>query len=285
MKSITAFFHLRRQRQTLMLYVDGELPQHEMARLRRHLESCAACRQALADIRICRQLLQAGRTPPFVPTEQIWQRLVRKTSPASPAGRTFGDFFSSTRWHYLRWPVAVAGLILFGLFIREKSGKDEHHMAAGTNRPTAFAGIDFGIFLDDLHREAAPANFYKRYPAQVVKLAEAQQAIPFPLAAIEALPDSFRLDCVRVLECNGQKCIQFTCIKADKVINIFQHALGQPWTLGQYAVTRMPICNVECLMVNAQNLAAVSWQGKDSEYLAVGNLAPQDFEQVVKILR
>ncbi|MCG3119119.1 MAG: hypothetical protein ALAOOOJD_01450 [bacterium] len=69
------------------------------------------------------------------------------------------------------------------------------------------------------------------------------------------------------------------------MINIFQHALGQPWTLGQYAVTRMPICNVECLMVNAQNLAAVSWQGKDSEYLAVGNLAPQDFEQVVKILR
>lgn len=279
MKKLTAFLHQRRQRQTLMLFVDGELPQQEMAPFRRHLESCATCRQALADIRDCRELLQAGRAPQFVPTEKIWQRVARKTSATSPAWSRLDEVFAAVFWRHLRWPVAIAGLILFALIIRETGNDGE------LQRSPAFAGIDYGLFLDDLHREAPPANFYKRYPAQVVKLAEAQQAIAFPLAAIEALPDSFRLDCVRVLECNGQKCIQFTCRKDGKVINIFQHALGQPWTLGQYAVTRTPICNVECLMVNAKNLAAVSWQGKNSEYLAVGNLAPQDFEQVVRTLQ
>ncbi len=117
------------------------------------------------------------------------------------------------------------------------------------------------------------------------KLEQFQQEIAFPLAAIEALPDSFRLDCVRVLECNGKKCVQFTCIKAGKVINIFQHALGQPWTLGQFAVARAPICNVECLLVSTQNVTAVSWKGNHSEYLTIGDLTPQEIAQVVQVLQ
>ncbi len=277
------FFDHRRLQRLLVLYVDDELPQNETAQMRQHLKSCAACRQKLSDIRACRELLKVGRTPQFVPTEQLWQRIFRKTSP--PERFRLGEIFSAARWRYLRWSAAVAGIILFGVTVWDKINESDHGIFDGARRPVAAAAIDYGIFLDDMRQETSEANFYKRYPAQVVKLVEARQAIAFPLAAIEALPDSFRLECVRVLECNGKKCIQFTCIKADKVINIFQHALGQPWTLGQYAVARAPICNVECLLVNAKNFTAVSWQGSESEYLAVGDLTPQEFEQVVQTLQ
>jgi len=283
MKNAITFFRHRRLQQALVFYIDGELSQNETAQMRRHLENCAECRQKLADIHACRELLKVGRTPQFVPTEQLWQRINRKTSP--PERFRLSEIFSAAQWRYLRWSIAVAMLILFGVTVWDKINESDHGILDGARRPVAAAAIDYGIFLDDMRQETSDANFYKRYPAQVVRLAEAQQAIAFPLAAIEALPDSFRLDCVRVLECSGKKCIQFTCIKADKVINIFQHALGQPWTLGQYAVARAPICNVECLLVNAKNLTAVSWQGSESEYLAVGDLTPQEFEQVVQTLQ
>jgi hypothetical protein len=286
MKRFFAFFHRRRWQQPLMLYGDGELPQNEMAQMRRHLERCSACRQALADIRASRELLKVGRTPqPFVPTEQLWLRIVKETSASSPKWFKFEEIFLSISWRYVRWPVAVAGLVLFGLIVREKMNEDERDVAAEAGQSFAFAGIDYGIFLDDMRREVSAANFYKRYPAQVVQLVEAQQKIAFPLAAIEALPDSFRLDCVRVLECNGRKCVQFTCIKAGKVINIFQHALGQAWTLGQFAVVRAPICNVECLLVSTKNTTAVSWKGNHSEYLAIGDLAQHELAQVVQVLQ
>jgi len=271
MEKIFAFFQHRRLQQALVLYADGELSPNEVTPVRRHLESCEACRQKLADIRACREFLKAGKAAPFIPTEQLWQRIVRKIS-SSP--RFLADeILSFLSWRHWRWAFVAAGLLLFGLAIWNRT----NNSGAGV--------IDYGIFLDDMHQETPAANFYKRYPAQVVKLAEARQAITFPLAAIETLPEAFRLDCVRVLECNGKKCIQFTCIKENKVINIFQHAPGQPWTLGDYAVARTPICNVECAVVNMKNLRAVNWQGRASEYLAVGNLAPEEFEQVVKILQ
>jgi hypothetical protein len=178
----------------------------------------------------------------------------------------------------------VALAILFAVAVWKKIPGNGHSVSP-EGQKVYVAAIDYGIFLDDIRQEIPPANFYKRHAAQVVQLAEAQQAIAFPLAAIESLPDSYRLDSIRVLECNGQKCIQFTCIKADKAINIFQHALGQPWTVGLYPIMRAPICNVECLLVNANDFAAVSWQGKDSEYLAVGEFTPQELGQVVQALR
>jgi|GEM_PF-6944794 len=284
MKKIIALLHRRRWQQTLLLYVDGELPQNEMAPIDRHLETCALCRQTQSEILACRALLKNGGKLPFIPAEQMWQRIARKTMAAPSRWQKLGEIFSAPSGQTLRWAV-VAGMILLGVIWGVKLKEGAHNIFIDTRAPVAAAAIDYGIFFDDLRRNAPASAFYKRYPAQIVKLTEAQQKIAFPLAAIETLPDSFRLDCVRVLECNGQKCIQFTCSKADKVINIFQHALGQAWTLGSYAVARAPICNVECLLVNASELTAVSWQGKYSEYLAVGDLAPQEFAQVVQMLR
>jgi hypothetical protein len=272
--------HHRRLQRSLVLYADGELPQNELARMHRHLESCATCRQKLADIRECRELLKIGRTPPFIPAEQLWRRIAGKIA-ASPSNRLDpGKIFTFANFRYLRWSLAAAALLLLSIAVLTRINLEE-----GTAVTGAKAVIDYGIFLDDVRREAAEGNFYKRYPAQVVQLVEAQQEVAFPLAAIEALPDSFRLDCVRVLECNGQKCVQFTCIKAGKVINIFQHALGQPWTLGQFAIARAPVCNVECLMMSTQNITAVSWKGNHSEYLTIGDLTSQELAQVVQVLQ
>ncbi|MGH7601667.1 MAG: anti-sigma factor family protein [bacterium] len=274
------FFHHRRLQRLLVLYADGELREHESAPIRRHLESCAACRQRLADIRGCRELLKMGQTPSFIPAEQLWRRIAGKIAASPPerfALRKISFFAGS---HYLRWSLAAAALLLLSVAVWKRTNLGETAAITG-----ARAIIDYGIFLDDVRQEAAEGNFYKRYPAQVVQLVEAQQEIAFPLAAIEALPDSFRLDCVRVLECNGKKCVQFTCVKAGKVINIFQHALGQPWTLGQFAVARAPICNVECLMMSTKNITAVSWKGNHSEYLTIGDLTSQELAQFVQVLQ
>ncbi|RIK77230.1 hypothetical protein DCC62_09890 [candidate division KSB1 bacterium] len=277
MKKIISFIQHRRWQRALALYADNELPQNEMARVHKHLESCAACRQQLADMGACREVLHAVRTPLVVPTERLWQRIAARTS-ALPqeAFKRWGNF----SYVNLRWAAAVALLIVIGASLWKKSIEHRGEIVA-----PASATIDYGIFLDDLRHNVAEASFYKRYPAQVVQLADARQAVAFPLAKIEALPDSFRLDCVRVLECNGRKCIQFTCVKAGKTINIFQHALGQAWTIGQYNFARTPICEVECSIVNLKEVMAVSWRGQDSEYLAIGELSPQELAQVVEVLR
>jgi hypothetical protein len=283
MKKLISHLHHRRLQRKLVLYADNELPPSELAAMHQHVESCAACRQQLADVRAGRELLHAGKTSPFVPTEQLWQRISRKTSTSSPQRLEPGQIFPFLQRHHLHWLAAAAMVILVVVAIWKKTHDARPSFPDGAISPAST--IDYSLFLDGLHREVANTDFYKRYPAQLVKQAEAQQAIAFPLAPIEALPDSFRLESVRVLECNGIKCIQFTCTKAGKVINIFQHALGQSWTLGRYPVARMPICNVECLLVNTKNFAAVSWQGRDSEYLAVGELTPQELGLVVQALR
>ena len=275
MKSLFAVLAHRRLQRSLVLYADGELPPNELAQTRQHLDQCPECREQLADIRACRKLLKAERAVPFIPAEQLWRRIAGKTSASSPAWLRFGEILVAAPWQYWRWPVIAAGLILFTLTVWKANQADRG----------AAAVIDYGIFLDDVQQENSAANFHQRYAARVIEFEEAQQAVAFPLAAIAALPDSFRLDCVRVLECNGKKCIQFTCYKAGKAINIFQHALGQPWTLGQYAVARTPICNVPCLLVKSKDLAAVGWQGKHSEYFAVGELTPQELAQVVQVLQ
>ncbi|NUO82987.1 zf-HC2 domain-containing protein [candidate division KSB1 bacterium] len=280
MKKPFAFLRHHRLQRALALYIDGELPHNESEEMRQHLESCAACGQKLADICACRELIKAGRTPQVIPTAKLWQSIVKATAVSVPGRVSLGRFFFTTNSSVLRWSVAGVLLVLLGLALWKKNPSSERSIAT-----RAAAVIDYGIFLDDLRHDASEAKFHKRYPAQIVKLAEAQQAIAFPLAAISALPDSFQLDCVRVLECSGQKCVQFTCSKAGKAINIFQHALGQPWTMGQYAVTRTPICNVECAMVDAKEVMALSWQGKNSEFLAIGALTPQEFAQVVQVLQ
>jgi hypothetical protein len=277
MKFLNAFFIHRRVQSLLALYTDGELPQDEAAHVRQHLDACAKCRRVLANIVDCRELLKVGAAPQIVPTEQLWQRIIRNVVAPRHARLAFRVLFSTIDFRYLRWPIAVA-LVFLSLAIWK-----------GTNlirqNQTRSSAIDYSIFLDDVRLDFSSGNFYKRYRAQLASLDEAQQSISFPLAAIDALPESYRLECVRLFECNGQKCILFSCIVDGKTINIFQHALGQAWTLGKYAVSRTPICNVECLLVNTTEVAALSWQGKNSEYLAVGDFTPQEIEKVVHVLQ
>lgn len=281
-KNLAHFFH-RRRLQALPLYADGELPPNEQEETRRHLAGCAICSAALTELQTCRALLQAGAPSPLVPTQRMWQRLVRATASAPFARNDKRTVLAFLRPPPLRWAALALTVIFMGALVWRNGNPIKPNSRA--EQAQLAAVIDYGMFFDALRREAAPTNFYKRYPAQIVQLAEAQQAVDFPLAEIAALPSDFQFECVRVLECSGVKCVQFSYSKDGKALNLFQHELGQAWTLGQYAVARAPICNVECLLVNAKELTAVSWQGKHSEYLAVGQLPPQEFARIVQVLR
>ncbi len=271
-QTILAWLHLRRREQTLLLDLDGELSTSEAEIWQQHRNHCTICRQAHAQILASRALLRAGDDAPLVPTQRMWLRLTRALASTKPASEAS---FAYT----LRWAV-VATLVLFGgALVLRYAGKPR------AEQTQLAAVIDYSIFFDALQRDATPHRFYERYPAQEMQLEEAQRVVGFPLAAIELLPASFQLQSVRVLECSGVKCVQLTCINDGKTINIFQHKLGQPWTFGQYALARAPICKTECLLVNEKELTAVSWQGSHSEYLAVGQLAPLELAQIVQALR
>ena len=280
MEKPATFLRHRRLQRLLTLYADGELPRQDLAEMQQHLERCAACRQKLEDLRACRKLLHAGKTRHFVPTDRLWQRINGEIAAPSPEQAARGGRFGPTLWPNLRWVLAAMAVLLLSVGVWKK-------VSLRPNAPAAHAqeAIDYGVFLSEVRQVTTTPNFHKRYSARRVNLAEAQQAVAFPLADLETLPPSFSFEGVRVFECNGRKCIQFTYRKAGKTVNLFQHALGQPWTFGSYPLARAPICNVECLLVNAKNLAAVSWRGKSSEFLAVGELTPDELEQIVHALR
>lgn len=267
---IFSWFHLRRRQQILLLELDGELPVAEAKVWQQHLAHCATCQQARAAVLEQRALLHVGAFAPPAATQRMWFRLTRADAP-----RVQEAIFA----HGLRWALIAAFVLLGGAFVLR------HATSTHSEQTQLAAVIDYSIFFDAVLREATPHRFYERYSAQVMQREEAQQAVNFPLAALESFPAALQLQSVRVLECNGVKCVQFTCAMNGKTINIFQHEPGQPWTLGQYAVSRAPICNTECLLVNEKELTAVSWQGSHSEYLAVGQLAPQELARIVQTLR
>lgn len=269
---ILASFHLRRRQQTLLLDLDGELSASEAEAWQQHRAQCVICQQARAEIIASRTLLRAGVDAPPVPTQRMWLRVTRALASAKPRREVA---FART----LRWAVVAMFVVLGSALLVRYAGKPR------TEQAQLAAVIDYSIFFDALQRDTPPHRFYERYPAQEMQLEEAQQTVDFPLAAIELLPASFELQSVRVLECLNIKCVQLTGAMNGKTINIFQHELGQAWTLGQYAVARAPICNKECLLVNEKELTAVSWQGSHSEYLAVGQLAPLELAQLVQALR
>lgn len=269
---IFSWIHVRRRQQILLLELDGELPAAEATVWRQHFAHCATCQQARAAVLAQRALLRVGTFAPPVATQRMWFRLTRARAHAP---RLQDEIFA----HGLRWALVAAFVLLGGAFVLR------HAHSTRSEQTQLAAVIDYSIFFDAVQREATPQRFYERYSAQVVQREEAQQAVNFPLAALESFPAALQLQSVRVLECNGVKCVQFTCTMNGKTINIFQHELGQPWTLGQYAVSRAPICDTECLLVNEKELTAVSWQGSHSEYLAVGQLAPQELALIVQTLR
>jgi len=82
-------------------YYDGQLPPEKARNIAAHLERCAQCRREYDEIRFAAALL---REMPIVPApDTLWASIDRRLgTPDTP---------SPSRWS-LRWPLAVAGVLL-----------------------------------------------------------------------------------------------------------------------------------------------------------------------------
>lgn len=95
----------------LSAYSDGQLPEKETARVRRHLESCASCRKLVADIARMRRLMQdVGEVEPSPEFDRNFWRKVQLLGPSHSRKPWFQwpDFGFRPAWAAL----AAASLVL-----------------------------------------------------------------------------------------------------------------------------------------------------------------------------
>ena len=85
--------------------VDGTKPDDELRHLRAHLESCAACRALVADLR---QIRDVARTlEPMAPPPAVWSRIAREVD-AARTGGTERPWFQQPRWLALAAALVLA---------------------------------------------------------------------------------------------------------------------------------------------------------------------------------
>jgi anti-sigma factor RsiW len=112
----------------LSAFLDGELTQADGQRVRLHLEDCAECREALAEMQRIQSLTRTMTFP--VPRDEILDGLERRLSVQAPQRAGWGVFLAAAAaWvvlllvqalRHLRWPTweeLFAGGILSGLLL------------------------------------------------------------------------------------------------------------------------------------------------------------------------
>lgn len=108
-------------------WIDGELEADEARALERHVEECAACGAALAQLRELRQ--RARELPDRAPERDLWPALAARLEPAV------------RRRGRLAFPLAAAALVALSFGLGRWSG----------GRPAAPAGDGGGRYLLILH--------------------------------------------------------------------------------------------------------------------------------------
>jgi anti-sigma factor RsiW len=95
---------------TLSEYVDRTLGRDEHAQVARHLETCEACRQLIADLREIARA--AAALDPVVPPGRVWAR-IEKEIRSGRASRPSPGFAVAASWTWL----AAAAVLVLAVFI------------------------------------------------------------------------------------------------------------------------------------------------------------------------
>ncbi len=104
---------------TLNDYVDRALPGAEQADVERHLDSCAACRALVDDLREIRRATKA--LTPIEPPPAVWRRIEKAIHPENPANltkpaaRRFGGLVGGRQIGWLAAAALLALATLVGL--------------------------------------------------------------------------------------------------------------------------------------------------------------------------
>ena len=192
--------HCERVPEQLGPWIDGELPEPQVAAIEAHLQTCDACRREADQIRRLAGALEAqersrGRgalTP--IQIAALWQRIetTLDARPAQPGPRVAARP-AAPRWRLLR-PMLAAAAVLVAV------GLGTYSFVA-TNGPAVAAEIDLRPFLKQSGRDIAAGvqALIDRYGGRRLDPAELARTVRLRIHLPDALPLGLKLDSTYLL--------------------------------------------------------------------------------------
>lgn len=219
---LETFRHYLKFRSKVAAFIDGELEQAELERIRSHLEKCPVCREEANRILTVSQQLKG--LPRLEPSLGLWVKLERSLvlAPFGGAGRE-----GRPRAYRLK-PVPVLALlaltlIAFYLFITLLVRKENTLI-------TPTYAFDIGLYMDAIGKrsESLLRKFQSHYDAKPVSLAEAREKVGFKILAPESLPGGFSFSGGYLLKSGCCSAAQLNYRMGDKQLYIFEQPVGHP---------------------------------------------------------
>ena len=276
-------------KQNLSAYLDSELSKERRQEIASHLKSCESCRKELREIQKGKAITTYFEEPDWQGTERLWQIIQRsKISAPEKISSINSEMRHSALLERLIHPrpaFAIAILvILFGvnLFINLKDAKFQYQQAQVDWTPSYV--FDYGLYLDALIAGIPPLEFERRYESQSASYEEARSKATFRLASFTRMPETFQLQEVRLLKNACCRSVQFDCLNNSSGVIIFQQPKGHPVTFGNYPLERFYLNGQLCHRIKAGGWTALSWEGSDSQFVAIGEINEEDMAAIVLVV-
>ncbi|MFQ5822682.1 MAG: anti-sigma factor family protein [bacterium] len=277
-------------RKNFSAYLDGELDQEKSQALEVHLNGCASCQRELQEIRKGKMFTAYYEMPEWRDTKRMWQNLqshmisVSERSIFQNDGLLLTDLFKDllpVRPVFAAMVLAV--LFVANLFIILKPQEFQYQRALVDWEPSY--AFDYGLYLDALIEGVPPHEFEKRYESKKASYETAGSEITFRLASFSRLPETFHLEEMRLLKNACCRSVQFLYLKNSIPIAIFQQPKGHPITFGGYPLETFQVEGQWCHRVKAGPWKALSWEGKDSRFVAIGEMNDADMVTIILAVR
>ncbi|MCF8113068.1 MAG: zf-HC2 domain-containing protein [Desulfotignum sp.] len=106
----------RYKKKQISRYIDGELPRHQLKKIRQHLDTCPACRELAAQFRDAARSFNELADLPGVDIDPARLYRTIKKPAEKPAGLRIGRFFSRPVRHSLAAAASIAVLVFISMY-------------------------------------------------------------------------------------------------------------------------------------------------------------------------
>lgn len=273
-------------RKNLSAYLDGELDHKKSQALELHLNGCASCPRELQEIRKGKMLTAYFEMPEWQDTKRIWENLqsrmisVSERSLFQNKGLELSDLLKSLLPPQPGFAATVLAFLFVANLLIILKPQEFRYQPALVDWEPCYA-FDYGLYLDALIEGVAPREFEKRYESKKASYEKAGLEITFRLASFARLPETFHLEELRLLKNACCRSVEFLYLKNSSPIAIFQQPKGHPITFGRYPLETFQLDRRWCHRVNAGSWKALSWEGHDSQFVAIGEMNEADMATII----
>lgn len=273
-------------KKNLSAYLDSELSKERRQEIASHLKSCESCRKELREIQKGKAITTYFEEPDWQGTERLWQ-IIQRSKISTP--EKISTINSATRHSaplerliHPRPAFAIAILVILlgvNLFINLKGDRSQYQQARLDWTPSYV--FDYGLYLDALIAGMPPLEFERRYESQSTSYEDARSQATFRLVSFTRMPETFQLQEVRLLKNACCRSVQFDCLNNSSGVIIFQQPKGHPVTFGNYLLDKIQLNGRLFHRVRAGKWTALSWEGQDSQFVAIGEINDASMTAIV----